>query len=133
MRIQARANKVSPSSEICAGERQRGDGQSTRAARGKQMRKPLSLNSSAQLALESCNLGRMLQAPPPPDAATASAPGHGASGNPKHPSGSKAFAASGRPHKKKLLAGLMFALVFCPVLLCQTPPSHTPVSSDSLP
>ena len=83
--------------------------------------------------MESCNLGRMLQAPPPPDAATASAPVHSASGNQKHPCGSKALAASGRPHKEKLLPGLIFALVFCPGLLCQTPPSHTPASSASLP
>src|ERR1700677_871405 len=72
----------------------------------------------------------MLQAPPPPDAATASAPVHDASGNQKHPSGSKAFAS----HKEKLLLpGFMFALLLCPGLICQTPPSRTPVGSASLP
>ncbi len=82
--------------------------------------------------MESCNLGRMLQAPPPPDTATASAPVHGASGSKEQQSGWKVFAGLGRPHAGKLLTGLMCALVLCPGLLCQTPPSHSPVPADLL-
>jgi tetratricopeptide (TPR) repeat protein len=88
------------------------------------MRKPYRRNLGAQTALESCNLGRMLQPPPPPYAAPDSALVHGAGGNKKLKW--KAPAVLGRSWKEKLLPRLMFALVFCPGLLGLSPQvSHT--------